>query len=429
MGHIGGGVIVQADDVGAVQQQVAQPGPQPQLLGGLLLPGHVGAAEVQPRFTVRPGLPDRLHGGPQHLAAPGPQPAHLAAGSAAHPGLEQGGHQPLPVRRHHPAKRVCPQALQQLRRRIAQQLRQPSAEIHRLRRPVRLEAEQGEGRRQRAQQGVHLVLGAGKLRLGLLQPGLGPAGQVNVQQHGVKHGGAAAVLQALRPEVHPQGRTLPALEPQVVVHRVALPLGVQQGLQQGRPVLLHHQGGNILGKAVQQLPAAPAGELAQPPVEGQAPQALPAQLQGGHGAGQVIRHEAGGALRFGRNVQHAAHHAVHDLIAGEGEGAAGGGLKGQGGGGAGEGHRVQRRQRRQVPGSVVPEEAAALQLRRRRAQQGGGRVVGEAADQVHHVPAAVGDHLQQQEGDAAALEGLCKLVQRLRHENTPEKKKSLLLYM
>ena len=204
-----------------------------------------------------------------------------------------------------------------------------------------------------------------------------------------------------------------------MVHRVSLPLGVQQGLQQGRPVLLYHQGGNILGKAVQQLPAAPAGQLAQPPVEGQAPQAPAAQLQRGHGAGQVIRCGAGGdAASLGGNIQHAAHHAVHDLVAGQGEGAAGGGLDGQGGGGAGKGHGVQRRQSLQVPGGIVPQKAAALHLLRRRAQQGGGRVVGETADQVHHVPAAVGDHLQQQKGDAAAQEGFCELVQMFRHENT-----------
>ena len=106
-----------------------------------------------------------------------------------------------------------------------------------------------------------------------------------------------------------------------------------------------------------------------------------------------------------------------------------GSLKVTGGGGTGKGHRVQRRQGGQLPEIVHPGEAAALQLRRRNTQQRAGGVIGKAADEVHHVAAAVGDHLRQRKGDAAALKGLCEFLQMLGHKTPPQKKKSLLLYM
>lgn len=89
---------------------------------------------------------------------------------------------------------------------------------------------------------------------------------------------------------------------------------------------------------------------------------------------------------------------------------------------------MQRRQGGQLPEIVYPGEAAALQLRRRNTQQRAGGVIGKAADEVHHIAAAVGDNLRQQKGDAAALKGLCEFLQMLGHK-TPPKRKNHFYYI
>lgn len=193
--------------------------------------------------------------------------------------------------------------------------------------------------------------------------------------------------------------------------------GVQQGLQQSRPVSRLHQGGKILRAAVQQLPPAPAGERTKPGGEGQTPDSRPAQFQGQHGSRQVLRQKTG-VFRRGllpQGVQNAGGHAVQGLITGDGDfliqrrGVEKGGRR------SGKGHLTQRFKGFHPPGRKRVGKPLFLQRLHGQAQQGGCRRVGKTADDVHHFSLPVGNHLSQHKGDAAVPKGLCKLIQMLCH--------------
>ena len=98
------------------------------------------------------------------------------------------------------------------------------------------------------------------------------------------------------------------------------PKGVQQGLEELRPVFRLHQLVEV-GAAVQQFPAVPAGEEAQSLREGEAPDSRPAQLQGQDDPRQVLRQEAGVLLGglLPEGFQDAGGHAVLGLVAGDGD--------------------------------------------------------------------------------------------------------------
>lgn len=236
-------------------------------------------------------------------------------------------------------------------------------------------------------------------------------GEVDVREGAPEDRGAAPGGEGLSPEAHPQRPVLPPQQAEVMARRPALPPGVQQGLEQGRPVRRLHQSGKGVGPRVQYKALLPLGQLTEPAVAGQASHALPAQLQ--VGAGRLLRQGRGGLAGGGGGLQQAARHAVHHLVAGDIQPSPCGGQQGKGGGGAGEGHRLQGRELPGGPWGGQLGEAAALGLRRRQLQQGRRRGVEKTACHVHQLPAAVGDHLRQQKGNGAVPEGAGELVQML----------------
>ena len=194
-------------------------------------------------------------------------------------------------------------------------------------------------------------------------------GPLGVQQNGVKGGGPLPPGLNLRPQLHPQRILIPPQQAEAVSGLAVLPGGIQKGLQQLRPVLRLHQ--NIqVGAAVQQLPAAPAGEGAQSRGKGEAPDSRPAQLQGQHGPRQVLRQETGvlpgGVLPH--QLQNAGGNAVLRLVTGDFDLPIQRRGVRKGGGGAGESHIPQGFQRLQRRGGEHVGEPPAVQLLCRQAQ-------------------------------------------------------------
>ena len=242
---------------------------------------------------------------------------------------------------------------------------------------------------------------------------------VNVQKHGVKSGDAGLGGYDAGTQIHPEGRGALAAQPDRIVHIPVVPGGVQQLLQQSGPVLGLHQGGGVSGGQVQQLPPAPEGQIAQAAVEGQTADALSAQLQHRRRAGQALRQHLGGVPQVAvPGLQDAGGHAVHRLVAGDGQLLPQRGGPGKRGGGAGKGHSVQRDELSQPFCREQAGKPLAPQALHGTVQQGGSRGVELPEHHVHHLSGAVGDDLRQQERDAAALEGPCELVQMLGHGGT-----------
>ena len=378
---------------------------------GLL--GDIGAGDVRQPGAVRLFHPGHVEGEAELPSAARADPAGPAQGKAAFPGPNGRGQQFLPLSRRQAAARVFRQAAGQSRRREAQQPGEGLIGPQQLHTAVRPAAQQAEAHRHPVQQRLRIPQGRLPPGKGRLQVQLLPPEAVDVQEDAAEDRGPLAGRQDFRPEIHPDRPAVPPQQAEVVIHGPFLPRRVQQLLEQRRPVRRIHQSGKGAAAPVQQRPPGPLGQLAQLPAAGKTPQPLPAQLQ--IRAGQELRQRA--ALGAGRRpgIQQAGHCAVHHLIAGDGEGLAPGGHTGEGGGGAGKGHGLQGRQLLHRPLRPELGQAAALHLLRGESQKRRRGRIQKAAHQIHHLPAAVGQHLRQREGDGAVPEGPGELVQMLCH--------------
>lgn len=183
-----------------------------------------------------------------------------------------------------------------------------------------------------------LRLGGAELGEGLLQLPFCPALPVDVQHHGIKDGDTLPGMQRLDPQVHPQGGLRLRDQAKLMGERLSIPGGVQQGLQQLRPVPGIHQAGQVLAEPVQQFPVSPSGQGAQLLVAAETPDTAAAEFQHGGSRRNLIGRGQGGFSAFPDGIEKAGGHAVHGLIAGDAQRLAQQSGIGKGGAGAGKRH-------------------------------------------------------------------------------------------
>ena len=320
-GRVFHGVVVKAHHPGLVQHQLAQLGPEPHLLRRLPLPGDVKAGGVDQRRAAPQIGPGGVQGRPADAAPLCPQTADVAQRPAFSPGRRCGGGEGRPVPGVDPPHGISRQTAAQLRQWVVQKLGQSPAQPEGLGEPLRsIPAEEAERGGQAVKEKVQGLPRAGQPVQGLLQLDLDLAVPLRVHQYGVEGGGSLPAGLHLRPELHPQGLLAAAQQAEAVGGLAVFPKGVQQGLEELRPVFRLHQLVEV-GAAVQQFPAVPAGEEAQSLREGEAPDSRPAQLQGQDDPRQVLRQEAGVLLGglLPEGFQDAGGHAVLGLVAGDGD--------------------------------------------------------------------------------------------------------------
>ena len=197
--------------------------------------------------------------------------------------------------------------------------------------------------------------------------------------------------------------------------RLSIPGGVQQGLQQLRPVPGIHQAGQVLAEPVQQFPVTPSGQGTQLLVAAETPDTAAAEFQHGGSRRNLIGRGQGGFSAFPDGIEKAGGHAVHGLIAGDAQRLAQQSGIGKGGAGAGKRHLLQRPQRLQRQCGKPAQQPCIFQRGGICAQQFTRCRIGEPAHQIHHFPLSVGEKFRQQEGDAAFLKGRGKFIQMFGH--------------